>query len=294
MRGILPAVVLMISLLHSAQADEKPTFYGKTVDDWIAVLRDKTVPTVQRGRAAYALRCFGPDAKAAVPDLLEAVRQNQFKTAAIEALIEIGAGTEVTVPYMVHVSFEKECVPANFMGTWIGSNEAKRSLVRIGTPAVPTLLEVLNGKDLDKRACAIEVLGDMGPSAKDAVPALICAIEGRNQGDDAQILCDRAVVALAKIGPDARPAAPALMDLMENGSSRLWDYVVVALDRMGCSPARKLAEAFIREKDPDDSEFGWYNLRALGPPRATRFPHCDGLSLTSVGKFGSMRHSPFR
>ena len=78
MRAILPILLILFGWIPPARAEEPHTFWGKTVEGWIAVFRDKASTEVQRRQAVWALGCFGAEAKAAVPDLIEAVRKGQF------------------------------------------------------------------------------------------------------------------------------------------------------------------------------------------------------------------------
>ncbi len=79
-------ICLLILVAISGQpvrADEPNVLWGRTLDGWIAALRDKTGK--DRRAAVIALGYFGPAARAAVPDLIDAVRQGPFKDEAVEA-----------------------------------------------------------------------------------------------------------------------------------------------------------------------------------------------------------------
>ena len=49
---------------------------------------------------------------------------------------------------------------------------AALALAQIGAPAVPTLVGALDSDEISVRQSAIEALGEIGPEARDAVPAL--------------------------------------------------------------------------------------------------------------------------
>jgi hypothetical protein len=90
------------------------------------------------------------------------------------------------------------------------AEEAGRALARLGAPAVPPLTaELQRGSQI-----AAWALGEMGPAAKDAVPALIAAL-----GDKEKHMRAAALRALGKIGPSARPAVPALLLVLQNEHS---------------------------------------------------------------------------
>ncbi len=144
MRTIIPAVLILVLQLNCARADEQRTFCGKTVEGWTQVLRDQTATSAERRQAMSALGCFGPEAKAAVPDL---IRLN-----AVGALVEIGSGAEVTVPVLIKQFVEAGCQHLTGMGTFVRFRNVEDALTRIGEPAVPALVEVLNGPDKGMRS----------------------------------------------------------------------------------------------------------------------------------------------
>lgn len=80
------------------------------------------------------------------------------------------------------------------------------ALSRIGKPAVPELIRVLQHRDPLVRLEAAEVLARIGPDAIEAVPYLTTAL------DDADERVRKASArALGRVGPGAAPAVPALM-----------------------------------------------------------------------------------
>jgi len=271
MRTTLPILLVVIGCLHPAQADEQQAVYGKTVEEWSRVFRDKASSKADRLRAVWALGCFGPDARPAVPDLIDEVRQGQIKDEAVETLVRIGAGTEVTVPVLIERFIKEGCLHLTGMGAIGSISGVKNSLVRIGGPAVPALLDVLKGPNRGMRVCAAEALGEIGPSAQEAVPLLIRAIEHPDADREANILSDQAVRALGRIGPEAKAAAPTLTALLEREGSNEYD-VVIALDGIGVRPVRKLLGTFLREGDSFEARM----LAWLGPKAREAVPALRG------------------
>ena len=66
-------------------------------------------------------------------------------------------------------------------------------------------------QDINFQGDAIEILGDMGPEAKNAVPALI---EQLNSSED--YLRESAVLTLGAIGPQAKESLPALRKMKDD------------------------------------------------------------------------------
>jgi hypothetical protein len=110
--------------------EEPPRVGGRTPADWVKRLGEKAESA--RIEAARALGEAGPKAKAAVPALVESMR---------DASAEVRAA-------------------------------ASDAIAKIGDVSVPRLVESLKDGSRELRAGAAEALGKLGSSAKDAVPAL--------------------------------------------------------------------------------------------------------------------------
>ena len=84
---------------------------------------------------------------------------------------------------------------------------AADALARIGTPAVPALVEALHDPKPRVRELAALALARMGPEAETSVPELIVALQ------DPDLEVQRSAArALGQIGPHADEAIPALLD----------------------------------------------------------------------------------
>src|SRR5205085_171038 len=88
----------------------------------------------------------------------------------------------------------------------LGDRERRRlaepALVRMGPAALPALEAALENPDAQVRGAAAGVLGDLGPAAAPAVPALA----KRLAAPDHKEMRQAAAVALGQIGPAAREA----------------------------------------------------------------------------------------
>src|SRR5882672_1444287 len=91
--------------------------------------------------------------------------------------------------------------------------EAASALGTIGpsaTNAVPALIEALNDEKPRVQWAAAAALGNIGPDAKAAVPALIKRVERLDAGNEEELK------ALGKIGFAAKTAIPAIIAHMRN------------------------------------------------------------------------------
>ncbi len=249
MRANLLILFILAGWLQPAWAEEPHTFGGKTVEQWLAVYRDQSSTEAQRRQAVVALGRFEAEASAAVPDLVEAVRKGPLRDQAIDALAQIGAGAEVIVPILIQRCLKEGCRHFGGEGTFGSDKTPEDSLVRIGGPAVPALLEILNGSNGEMSVCAAATLARIGPPARAAAPSLIRAIEHPDPRREPEILVLYAIPALGRIGPEAKAAIPVLNGLLErkNPDEFFSSFeVVLALDRIGAPPVRELLDAFLR------------------------------------------------
>jgi hypothetical protein len=244
-RPILPTCLIWLAVTLPARGEEPHTFGGKTVEGWIAVLRDKASTEAQRGEAAVMLGCFGPEAGAAAPDLSEAVRKGQIRGEAVRALVSIGAGSEVTAAILVDQFLKHGYFAVGpGLGTYYHMGSPIGAVAQVGEAVVPALRKVLDGPDEILRVHAAHALKELGPAARAAVPSLIgTLVRIKDVGKD-EILFDNTVEALGRIGLEARAAIPALNRRLDEGGAG-YDLVVWALDRIG-SPVTAIRGSRVR------------------------------------------------
>jgi HEAT repeat protein/lysophospholipase L1-like esterase len=247
-----------------------------------------------RAGAAWALGRMGPAARPAGPYLLASLRDQdpEARRRAADALSAVGLGAAL-VPALVAI-VEDERAPGRAeaarvvgaLGT--GARHAGPALARaldaaepevrrealaalrtLGPAAesVPALLRALHDPALRWRVP--DVLGELGPAAREAVPALTEALADANAA-----VRWRAAKALGRIGPAARKAAPLLATLTRDPQGNVRAAAVTALVRvepdLGLSlPALRAAlgdaEGQVRVKASDA-------IGALGPAARDAVP----------------------
>lgn len=113
----------------------------------------------------------------------------------------------------------------------VKQDKAARELASLGPRAVPALIEALKSDTEGVVGRAARALKQIGPPAKDAVPALIARIDdnkGRSR-EDAEV-----IEALMRIAPHRSEAVPALCAVLrEPASNPNRTHAVVALGKMG-------------------------------------------------------------
>ncbi len=191
---------------------------AEAVPNLTKLLKDSSADL--RARAAEALGKIGPAAKSAVPELISLVTDpdKTVRREAIEAVHQIGPGPKVSIPLAVKVIEDAE--PSVRM-------RALDALAERGEQAVPFLIEALENKEARYWACL--VLGEIGPEAKAAVPALT----GLVGADDPQVRRE-ATLALAGVGAASAPAVPALVKALGDQIDRV--PATYALGKIGQVP----------------------------------------------------------
>ncbi len=270
---------LLILWLPQGQADEPRTLCGKTVEGWREVFRDKTRSETERSHAVLALGFFGPEARAGAPDLIEAFRKGQFRDEVGEALVSIGAGTELIVPFLADRFFKRDWLSAGSFTMYYSPYNPRIALAGAGELAVPALIRVLAPLDEQRSVYAAYALGEIGPAARAAVPSLIRAIEHPGF-ERKESLTNDAIRALGLIGPDAKAATPALIRLLDGYYD---DQAVWALDRIGAPPVQQLLERFMRDGDSYSADLlAWLGPRAITVAPALRVALSDKRLQTRI------------
>ncbi|MEO1399912.1 MAG: HEAT repeat domain-containing protein [Cyanobacteria bacterium J06635_1] len=145
-----------------------------------------------RASAAEALGSIGPAARAAIPALVELLGERT----AVRALAGIGAAS---VPELIEAAKSPDATV---------QRNAVEALGLIGpeaAAAVPLLGRLMSSSDLSLRAQVFRALTNIG---RPAVPTLITAL-------DAPSLRAMAAISLGNIGPEAEAAIPALLEIFE-------------------------------------------------------------------------------
>ena len=173
---------------------------------------------------------LGPDARPAVPALVEAMKENDAKDetgheqpprlrvsiAAADSLCRIGPYAKEAIPALLELVSSGEdiilqCVALNALGS-IGDQDAR---------VVPTLLGALKVPRL--RGAAAEGLGRLGPRrAKEIVPALLKALDAGDVGnkEDTDLVQFFIINSLGKMGPEAKVAVPRLEAILKAPKTR--------------------------------------------------------------------------
>jgi HEAT repeat protein len=137
-----PILLVCIAILFAGCSRKQEVVYqGKPLSEWIEML-EGTNPTAKLS-AVNAVGKIGPEAKEAIPALIEMIRQTR--------------------------NHDRK--------TLLGCNHA---LLAMGKEIVPYMISLLKDDEWEMRRGAAWILGKVGPDAKAAVPALTEALKDPN------------------------------------------------------------------------------------------------------------------
>src|SRR5262245_16393192 len=182
----------------SAAAKER-VYKGKSVSAWIAPLKARD-SRANKNSVILTLGEIGPDAKAAVPLLIEALKDENLHYEAVVALGDIGPEAKAAVPALL----------AGFRKKGLHRYEIARTLGLIGTEAVPALMETLENEE-PSHEWAIQALEQVG---EPAVEPLIRALHSKKHS-----VRSAGADVLARIGPRAKAARKPLLELTKDERS---------------------------------------------------------------------------
>lgn len=211
----------------------------------LAVIGTPAVPAIQTlitghhdqtcVNACDALAAIGAGADKAIEQLVNAAKSTDpaLRWHAISALGDVGPAAKSAAPVLIACLSDQD--------TQVKLS-AERSLVKIGKGAVPTLVESLKNESLHSAVASI--IGEIGPDAKAAVPALA----GMLRSKDPEIRRE-AILALASIGPEASQTVPELIKLASDKTSPNRPAAAFALGKMGAKEAVPVLKEGMADKD---------------------------------------------
>lgn len=202
----------------------------KAVPTLIDALEDQN-PDV-RTRAVITLGNIGPEAKAAVPALTSALKDQDVRHRAAYALGQIGPAAEPAIPPLI------KALKFEFVG-YENEKPVAFALAQIGSPAVPELIKALKTKE--GSASAAYALGKIGP---ETVPELINALKHKESQAPA-------IFALWKIGPEATAAVPELLDALQSTDAVVRGLAAYTLGEIAPSPEVAGSQLTVTLQDPD-------------------------------------------
>jgi HEAT repeat protein len=137
-------------------------------------------------------------------------------------------------------------------------HDAADAIAKIGSPAVPFLINALKAENQQVRWRAASALADIGAEASAAVPTLLTTLH-----DQDEYIRRIAAYALGKIGPEASTAVPELIEALHDSDRNLRLVAAYALGKIG-SAASSATPALIVTLQDTNAEVRWNAAMALG------------------------------
>jgi HEAT repeat protein len=201
-----------------------------TVPPLVEALKDRDADV--RFYALWALGLVGPDAGDAKPAVAAALKDPSasVRRKAVFAVSKI-LPPDQAMPYLVAAFKDKDGDVRQ---------EAVEMLVPLRAAGVPALVQALKEDDVELRRLVIAALGQIGPDAGEAAPALRAFLDPNKEPNSG----GEATQALALIG---KPALPVLLEALKDPNPQVRQQAFFALGQIGPASAETLVEAF---KDP--------------------------------------------
>jgi HEAT repeat protein len=172
--------------------------------------------------AIASLIWLGPEARSAVPDLIETLQHNPSADVhgfAAQALARVGADDSATLPALLSKLDSLIAIDVQ------SAIEALPFLGHRAWPAIPAITKALSHGDPNVRVAAIHSLGRLGTAAHGAVPALITLLNNREHRG-------WVLEALSEIAPDDPMLIPALEPLIKESDPEFMAQAELALRRI--------------------------------------------------------------
>jgi HEAT repeat protein len=214
------------------------------VDKLISQL--ETGDTPAKRDASYHLMKLGPKAKDALPVLVKALDDSdkQVWSNSVSAIAAIGPDAQEAIPALIEDLDSRKGRGQRGFDKNQALFRSAYALTRIGPAAIPPLIQALSGEDAALRAGAAKALGGMGPTAKEAIPALASNL--KHPDNDVQ----REVVdALSLIGSDAKPPVIAALTGQEARERMASAMTLAGMGRSAQDAAPAMLEQLGRETE---------------------------------------------
>jgi HEAT repeat protein len=225
------SIVLLVLLAASTvlAQDEEPTYRGKTVAAWKAILK-KGDPR-QRLTAVLALGEAGREAVPALPELTAVLKDSQVlvRRAAAQTLAGLGTDAAPAVPALALALRDADPAVRQLAG---------KALSEVGELAIPPLLEALKESDWNARAAAVMALDGLSSRGPKVVQALAQAAAK----DAHQTVRRLSLVALANMADEATDAIPHLAGLLRDKDTNLRATAAIALVKIGKDSVAELVK----------------------------------------------------
>ncbi len=280
-------VVLFSLFLPNLRADDDPSFNGRKMTEWMAILKDDSLVRKRRAAVVSLGQIVAGDAaaqKKAFPPLVKALKTDS--NAGVRAQVATLFGQQSTEAAALFLSDVAEALRSE------KDSDVRKELAvaagrygKLSAAAVLPLTDILKDKAAPTRAAAAEALGRIGKEARKSAPVLVPLAQDADRG-----VRYAAVFALGRIDPDdSEAAAEAILEVLNKEHANGPKAAAVAAGVAGLAWATtrdaELTSAcvvslgLLGEKSPDV-------VKAVARHLADPDTELRQLSANTLGKFG--------
>ena len=217
---LLFGVLVLSSPLSLAGPPEPPS-----VEKLIESLRSGDFAERQRALEALSSRRASTETQAVLREQLRSMDQEARQQAAM-ALAALGANEQAVIDELL-AGMGRRSPRGLYLSLPERARSSMAALVKVGPKAVGALVRSMGDEKFAGRDLALEALGEIGPKAKDALPA----IQKRLATDDIPTFC-RLVEVKWRIDGDAAFAIEKMVPLLEKKGGRQCNAAVQTLVQM--------------------------------------------------------------
>jgi HEAT repeat protein len=220
----------------------------------------KTGNRPDKFRALKALAAIGPDAKSAVPTLIQFLDvQHKLQSESADVLAAIGPAAAAAVPILIQIML-RTCATYDY-----AHYSAAHALGRIGdTSAIPALIEAAQDRDDQgpgwRAICALANFGTKAQAASPVLAKLVLNSDVEWKGN--------IISALSNIGPASGPGCDAIIDWIENCTDLEERsesvYALYQILFTGGKPDSRAISIFIQQLQVLDGKCAYWSALALG------------------------------
>ena len=221
---------MALGMIHARPEESVPALLRafKDSDEWA------------RMRAISAVGRFGPEAASALPTLAPLLEQpaGQRTNAGVTALGAMQLIGEPAKPYLLKALNNK-----------LSRSLAVEGLGSMGAPeALPEILKLLKDSDASVRVAAARALWKLDPKqTATVVPVLIEGVKDQKHW----AVRGRAIFVLGEIGPAAKESVPALCEALKDKYEDIRALAAISLGNMGATAKPAVPELRAALKDED-------------------------------------------
>jgi HEAT repeat protein/Uma2 family endonuclease len=213
------------------------------VKDIVDILKDKSVDKYVRSIAAVALGNLGKAATPYVKDIADILKNKSVDPdVRFGAAVGLGKLGKAATPYVKDILDFLKDISVNSNAVSIAA-DALGNLGKAATPYVKDIVDILKDQRVDSsvRSSAVYALGNLGSAATPYVKDIVDILKDKS---DDSVVRSNAALALGNLGKAATPYVKYLVDILKDQSVDYYVpfYAAVALGNLG-----KVATPYVKD-----------------------------------------------